>query len=160
MHKVNISEISETSRSSPSGKYRSFSREVSIALGRVPNSDSKAASHPFDLELRRVPPGAAICPLHAHSAQWEFYLVISGTGQVRDRDGLHELTPGDAVIFPPHEPHQIRNDGTEDLVLYIIADNPPGGACYYPDSDKWAVPSHPKHTILKGQEVDYFAGEE
>ena len=146
--------------SSPSGKYRSFNRYVSVTLGRVPNSDSKASSHPFDLELCRVPPGAAACLFHAHSAQWELYLVISGTGQVRDRDGLHVLTPGDAIIFPPHEPHQIHNDGREDLVFYIIADDPPGEACYYPDSDKWTVPSDPKHTILKGQEVDYYAGEE
>ncbi len=160
MRKVNISQITEKESSSPSGKYHSFGRHVSIALGRIPNSDSKASSHPFDLELCRIPSGAALCPFHAHSAQWELYLVISGTGKIRDKDGFHELTPGDAVVFPPHEPHQICNDGKDDLVFYIIADDPPGEACYYPDSDKWNVPSHGKRTILKGQEVDYFAGEE
>jgi hypothetical protein len=36
-------------------------------------------------------------------------------------------------LFGPGEPHQIINDSEKDLVFYIIADNPLGESCYYPD---------------------------
>ena len=65
-------------------------------------------------------------PYHAHSAQWEFYLVVSGKGSVRHKDGKTEVVPGDAFIFGPDEPHQLSNPGQEDLIYYVIADNPIG----------------------------------
>ena len=45
-------------------------------------------------------------------------------------------------LLRSREPHQIINDGIEELVFYIIADNPVGDSCYYPDSDKWGLPSN------------------
>ena len=71
-----------------------------------------------------------------HSAQWEFYHVISGRGIARHKDGQTSIEPGDAFLFKPGEPHQIINDGTEDLVLYVVADNPVGESCQYPASVK------------------------
>ena len=52
------------------------------------------------------------------------------------------------------------NDGDqEDLVLYVVADNPIGESCYYPDSQKWLVRS-PERRLLRGASLDYFDGEE
>ena len=34
-----------------------------------------------------VPPRAVNWPYHAHSAQWEFYMLVSGRGQVRTPAG-------------------------------------------------------------------------
>jgi hypothetical protein len=49
----------------------------------------------------------------------------------------------------------------------VIADNPRSGgaggdSCYYPDSGKWAVVKDGRleDVIVKGQETDYFDGEE
>jgi uncharacterized cupin superfamily protein len=114
------------------------------------------------LELNRVPPGKYNFPYHAHSAQWEFYLVINGKGTVRDKDGTTELVAGDAFIFGPNEPHQIHNSGSEELVYYVIADNPIGESGYYPDSGKWRVnkTSVVDRPLIKGAETDYFDGEE
>ena len=39
-----------------------------------------AGGHPFDLELGKFSPGKSGCPFHAHSAQWECYYILSGTG--------------------------------------------------------------------------------
>ena len=78
---------------------------------------------------------------------------------VRHKDGTTPIEPGDAVIFKPGEPHQIANDGTEDLVLYVVADNPIGEACYYPDSKKWSVPI-PERRLLRSDSLDYYDGEE
>lgn len=91
--------------------------------------------------------------------QWEFYHVISGRGVVRHDGGRTAIEPGDAFIFKPGEPHQLVNDTTDDLVLYVIADNPIGESCHYPDSDKWAIKS-PVYQIIRSEPLDYFDGEE
>jgi uncharacterized cupin superfamily protein len=107
----------------------------------------------------RVPPGKAAGPYHSHSAQWEFYHITSGKGQVRDQDGLTEVQPGDAFLFRPGETHQILNSGDVDLVFYIVADNPVGESCYYPDSGKWLVRS-PERRLIRSDALEYLDGEE
>ena len=54
----------------------------------------------------------------------EFYHVISGTGSVRHKDGTTAIEAGDTFIFRPDEPHQLFADSADDLVLYVVADNP------------------------------------
>jgi uncharacterized cupin superfamily protein len=115
--------------------------------------------HPFDIEILRIPPGKAAYPYHTHSAQWEFYHIISGRGVARHQDGKTSIEPGDGFIFAPNEPHQLINDGDEDLVMYVVADNPIGESGYYPDSKKWIVRC-PERAILGSNPLDYFDGEE
>ncbi len=159
MHKVNTNAIPEESWTSPKGKFTGSSREVSVALGRKPLSTDLRERHPFDVEITRIPPGATPYPYHSHSAQWEFYHVISGKGIVRDQQGTTPIETGDAFIFEPGQPHQITNNGTEDLVIYTIADNPIGETAHYPDSKKWLVRS-PERKIVRGEGLDYYEGEE
>lgn len=162
MRKVNLSEIKEEPWQSPGGKYVVSFKGISEALGREPSSLDLAKRHPFDLEWNRVSLGKPAFPYHAHSAQWELYLVVSGKGSVRHKDGTTEVVPGDAFIFGPDEPHQLSNSGQEDFIYYVIADNPIGESAYYPDSGKWKVnkSSSADRVVLKGQETDYFDGEE
>jgi len=162
MRKVNLNEIKEEAWQSPGGKYAASFKGISEALGREPASLDLAKRHPFDLEWNGVPPGKPAFPYHAHSAQWELYLVVSGNGTVRYKDGTMEVISGDAIIFGPDEPHQLINTGQEDFIYYVIADNPIGESCYYPDSGKWKVDksSAADRVVLKGKETDYFDGEE
>ena len=162
MRKVNINEIKEEAWQSPVGKYAVSFKGISEALGREPASLDLSKRHPFDLEWNRVPPGKSNFPYHAHSAQWELYLIVSGEGKVRDKDGTTEVVAGDAFIFGPDQPHQLINSGKEDLVYYVIANNPIGESSYYPDSDKWKVnkSSAMDRLLIKGRETDYFDGEE
>ena len=111
MRKVNLKEIKEDPWQSPGGKYAASFKGISEALGREPASFDLSKRHPFDLEWTRVPRGKSNFPYHAHSAQWELYLVISGKGTVRHKDGRTEVVPGDAFIFGPDEPHQMINSG-------------------------------------------------
>jgi uncharacterized cupin superfamily protein len=159
MKKINTNELAEESWSSPKGKFAGASKSVSEALGRKPKSTDLNERHPFDVEILRIPPGKIPYPYHSHSAQWEFYHVISGQGKVRDKDGTTPIVAGDAFIFPPGEAHQIINDSQGDLVLYVVADNPIGESSYYPDSDKWIVRS-PGRTILSGKALEHYDGEE
>ena len=163
MRKVNIVDIPERTWSSPKEIFGGVGKEISEALGRKPLSTDLKERHPFDVELCRIPPGKKNYPFHAHSAQWEFYYVISGRGMVRDKDALTEIVTGDAFIFPPEEPHQIINPAEArvgaDLVLFIVADNPIGESAYYPDSKKWLVRS-PERRLLRSEPLHYYDGEE
>jgi uncharacterized cupin superfamily protein len=161
MQKVNVNEIQERKRQSPSGRFGRASKDISIALGRDPESFDLRKRHPFDLALIRIPKGKALCPYHSHSAESELYLVVSGKGGIRDKEGTTMVTAGDAFFFGPGEAHQLSNAGEEDFVYYVIADNPRGDACYYPDSGKFAVMKEgTNEVIVKGTETDYFDGEE
>ena len=166
MRKVNLKDILEQERKSPKGKFGRFSKNISIALGREPESLDLSKRHPFDLALVRIPKGKSLCPYHAHAAESELYLVVSGRGSVRHKEGTTEVNPGDAFFFQPGEAHQLTNAGDEDFVYYVIADNPRSGgatgdSCYYPDSGKWAVAKEgSEEVIVKAIETDYYEGEE
>lgn len=159
MRKINLRDIPDSSWSSPKGKFNGISKEVSVALGRKPMSTDLNERHPFDVEVTRIGPGQTPCPYHSHSAQWEYYQVIAGKGSVRHADGIDPIETGDAFIFGPGEPHQLINNGTEDLVILVVADNPLGESCHYPDSDKWLVRS-PERQLIRSVKIDYYDGEE
>ncbi len=159
MLKVNTNELEELTWKSPGGRYGGAGKQISEALGREPDSTDLMKRHPFDVEILRIEPGLAPYSYHSHSAQWEFYHIISGRGVVRHADGTTPVVAGDAFIFKPGEPHQLSNDGTEDLVAYVVADNPLGESAYMPDSNKWIVRS-PESRIIRSEPIDYYDGEE
>ena len=160
MQKVNVENVSGVERKSPKGKFLSIRKNISEALGREPDSLDLPKRHPFDIALVRIPPGAALCPYHLHSSQWEMYVVVSGRGDVRDESGTTQVQAGDAFLFQPGEAHGIANSGQEDFVYYVVADNPSGESCYYPDSKKWSVVGAKGRVIIRGEEASYFDGEE
>jgi len=159
MLKVNTKDIEELTWSSPKGKFVGAGKQVSEALGRKPRSTDLNERHPFDIEILRIPPGKTPYSYHSHSAQWEFYHVISGQGSVRHKDGTTAIFTGDAFLFKPNEPHQIINDHSDDLILYVVADNPIGEHSYEPDSNKWSV-SIPVPKRIRSEALDYYDGEE
>jgi len=159
MQKVNTNNLQELTWSSPQGTFAGAGKQVSEALGRDPASTDLRKRHPFDIEILRIPSGKAAYPYHSHSAQWEFYHVISGTGVVRHADGKTPIESGDAFLFQPGEAHQLTNTGSADMVVYVVADNPIGESSYFPDSDKWIVRS-PERRIISSEPIDYYEGEE
>ena len=159
MNIVSIPALPETEARSPAGKNHSNAKDISLALGGVRDTGTWAGGHPFDLQQRRVPPGASVCPLHAHAQQFELFVVLAGTATVRTGDGTRTtVRTGDAFVQPPGTAHQITNTGTEDFIFFVIADNLPTDSTYYPDSDKWQIKPHRK--LFRMTEVDYFDGEE
>ena len=105
MKKINTKDVAEIARVSPKGKFGRVRKPISEALGRKPESMDLMERQPFDVEICRVPPGKHAFPYHSHSAQWEFYHVISGKGVVRHKDGTTAVETGDAFIFGPGEAH-------------------------------------------------------
>lgn len=155
---VHIPSLPEEMQRSPSGKFHSHYRNISVTLGGIRNAGTWAGGHPFDLQWRRVPPGAAVCPFHSHAAQWELFIVQSGSGTVRAGRETSAIKTGEVFIHPPGEPHQLINPGPSDLEVLIIANNPALDAFFYPDSEKWGL--RPPGKYFRPNEVPYYDGEE
>ncbi|MEO7413965.1 MAG: cupin domain-containing protein [Opitutaceae bacterium] len=158
MKKIRIADLPWEESKSPTGKYQSSFQNVSLALGGKRDVGTWGGGHPFDLQVRRVPPGAAVCPQHAHTVQWELFVVLSGTATIRADHETHTVQAGEAFVQPPGVAHQIINSGTEDFVFHVIADNSPADSTYYPNSNKWQM--KPQRKLFRMTEVDYFDGEE
>jgi mannose-6-phosphate isomerase-like protein (cupin superfamily) len=73
---------------------------------------------------------------HADHVQEEVFVVLSGTltmllGEPPERV---DLSPESVVAVEPHTPLQIRNEGDEELVLFIYGAPPEqGGADFFDD---------------------------
>jgi len=158
MNKINVREIPEVEAGSPHGKYKLFRKNLSVALGGSKDKGTWGGGHPFDVELIRIAPGAKNFPLHQHSAQWEFYLIISGSGEVTDGGATKPIAAGDALMFPPEAAHEFTNTGAEDLVYYIIADNPQADICFYPRTNTWAI--KPPRKLFTMTEAEYYQPED
>lgn len=158
MPHVHIPDLSWEEQHSPARRFHSFCKNISVALGGIRNGGTWCGGHPFDLQLRRIPAGAAVCPFHSHFAQWELFFVQAGAGRVRAGTETHDVRAGDVFFHPPGEPHQLANPGPGDLEVLIVADNPELDAFHYPDSNKWGL--RPLGEYFRIEKVGYFDGEE
>ena len=154
MKKGSINSLTAQERKSPGGKYHLFRKNLSEAIGGKKDTGAWGGGHPFDVEWYRLPPGAVNFPHHAHAAQWEMYLFVSGSGQVRGPEETCEVTEGDFLMFPPNEAHSVINTGKEDLVFYVIADQPRADVISYPDTGKWVV--KPPLRCFRMEDADYY----
>ena len=57
--------------------------------------------------------------LHAHVSSDKVYYVLSGTGRFTVGDEEQDLPEGHAVIARAAEPHGVRNDTGENLILLV-----------------------------------------
>lgn len=139
MNTVELDSLPWVEQSSPKGRFHHFRRNLSLALGGLRDVGEWGGGHPFDVEQFRIPSGATNFPLHSHSAQWEFYLIMSGKGTVRTGDRSVEVSQGSTFICKPGEAHQIINTVAEDLLYLVIAVHPRADVFHYPDSGKWGI---------------------
>ena len=152
MKKISLNAIRWVEQKSPKGRYHKFRRSVARGGSKFPDRP------PFEIELVRLPPRAKNFPFHTHTTEWEFYLIVSGSGTMRVNQKKVKLVPGDCVMCPPGDPHQIINTSKRDLFYYVIANNSPTDVWHYPDSNKWGSRAIGKFFRL--HEVSYFDGEE
>lgn len=117
--------------------------------------------------LTVLPPGKAQCPFHAHRAEEEMFLILSGTGELRYGTARYPLRPLDVIACPtggPETAHQILNTGTEDLSYLALSTMRPAEICEYPDSRKIGIfaESEPRlrHIVREESGVDYYDREE
>ena len=151
MNHVSRNDITWESWRSPKGAFDAADLDYADRM------QASASGHPFDMTVIRIPLGKRPWPYHSHANQWEFYYVMEGEGEMRLEEGPVPIHPGDAMMCPPGEAHQLDNTGESDLVVQIIADSPSVDVCHYPDSGKWAAAGR----LFRMQETaGYYDGEE
>jgi mannose-6-phosphate isomerase-like protein (cupin superfamily) len=85
----------------------------------------------------RYPPGTKGVR-HLEKVQEEVFVVVRGrlTLVLGEPPEPNELGPGDVAVVPPGTPLQIRNDGDDELLLFIAGAPPEREqAEYLPDAD-------------------------
>ena len=84
----------------------------------------QAGARELGASLFEVPAGAATFPLHAHFANEELLIVLSGRPTLTGRDGdSRELEPGEVVAFPAGRAgaHRLDNETGEPLRILIVS---------------------------------------
>jgi mannose-6-phosphate isomerase-like protein (cupin superfamily) len=66
-----------------------------------------------------LPPGASI-GYHRHDSETEYYVILSGTGEVDDNGTPRQVKAGDSIITGNGASHSIKNTGTVPLVFHAI----------------------------------------
>ena len=83
----------------------------------------------------RYPPGTR-GKRHAEHIQEEVFIVLEGSAAIDlgDPPERHELPRGSVCAVQPGTPLQLRNDGEDDVLFFIVGAPPEeGGADYLPD---------------------------
>lgn len=84
----------------------------------------QAGSRELGASLFEVPPGAATFPLHAHYANEELVIVLSGRPTLTGLDGDgRELQPGEVVACPAGRvgAHRLDNQTDEPVRVLIVS---------------------------------------
>jgi uncharacterized cupin superfamily protein len=94
--------------------------------------------------LHVVPAGKKAFPRHAHHANEEMFLVLSGAGNYRVGDETYAIREGDVIAAPASngdKAHQIVNTRQAELRYLAFSTRNDPDVVEYPDSGKFAVAS-------------------
>ncbi len=90
-----------------------------ILTTRVAHADSVQGACNF-IDYTIMPPGSTI-GLHAHrDNEEEYYLILSGSGQMRCGDDTFEVTAGELIRNPPGGRHGLENTSDVPLTLFVF----------------------------------------
>jgi uncharacterized cupin superfamily protein len=118
---------------------------------------AQAGGERLGASLYELPPGQASFPYHAHFANEEMLVVISGQPSLRTEGGWRELGPGEIVAFPRgrHGAHQVANRGEEPARVLVISEMNAPEVSLYPDANKVLAGTRPPGGA--GDAEDIFA---
>ncbi len=117
-----IGDLNRQEVGAPTSGLLTFSHDYNFAdggpveAGRIPYPADAPA--PFEVARWSVSPGTTN-DLDVHLSR-EIWLVVAGTGEVTWADCATRLKAGDAIAFDSRVPHQVVNDGDEDLTVFSV----------------------------------------
>jgi quercetin dioxygenase-like cupin family protein len=88
------------------------------ALGILRATAAQTEGRFAAFELR--PPKGFGAPLHSHSGDYEFFIVLSGEFRLRYGDNVIEATPGSLVYTPPGVGHSFTADSNDARILLFF----------------------------------------
>ena len=83
-------------------------KQVFLANGEVPQITQFA---------RSVFRPGQVSPGHSHADMWEVFVVTAGDLTVEVDGQTHTLESGSTITLTPHERHELRNEGPDELHL-------------------------------------------
>jgi uncharacterized cupin superfamily protein len=133
---------------------------------------AQAGSERLGASLYELPPGQASFPYHAHFANEEMLIVVSGRPSLRTEDGWRKLETGEIVAFRRgrEDAHQVANRSAEPVRILMVSEMNAPEVSYYPDSHKVLAGTRPPggasgvddifETFELADAVEYWEGEE
>lgn len=116
----------------------------------------------FGVHDQTLWPGATTGERHWHSAEDEFLYVLEGRVTLEDDEGLHDLSPCDAVAWPHGRPnaHRMLNRSDAPCRYLILGSRCRGDVCTYPETGRrqinadttWRIEAA-DGTVLKGGDL-------
>lgn len=105
----------------------------------------QAGAHELGASVFEVAPGCSTFPLHAHHANEEILVVLSGRPTLRTIEGERELTQGELVCFRTGREgaHRIDNRTEEPLRVLIVSTMTGPEVVEHIDSEKVYARSYP-----------------
>lgn len=91
----------------------SGSRKVYASLDHVKGSNLEAMTHGW------LPAGKTF-DWHHHDGVEEIMVVLKGSGEVYDEDGIYEYSVGDVFIFPADVEHKIHNPTSDEHEMIFV----------------------------------------
>jgi len=130
----------------------------------------QAGAEKLGASLYEIPPGQSTFPYHAHSANEELLVVLSGRPHLRTPAGWRELQEGEVVSFPVggEGAHQVQNRSSDDVRVLVVSTMIAPEVNLYPDSGKLMAATRAPGAAGEGfqesyrreQATDYWEGEE
>lgn len=100
-------------------KIQAHGGEGLIRFARIVDRNGVAGSCNF-IDLAELPPGSSV-GTHTHAgSEEEFYLVLSGSGQMTRNGEVFPVGAGDLIRNPPGGTHSLRNTGSEPLRIFVF----------------------------------------
>jgi uncharacterized cupin superfamily protein len=132
---------------------------------------AQAGGERLGASLYELPTGQASFPYHAHFANEEMLIVVSGRPSLRTEAGWRELEPGEIVAFRRgrEDAHQVANRSSKPVRVLMVSEMNAPEVSYYPDSDKILAGTRPPggsssdddifETFERADAVEYWEGE-
>jgi uncharacterized cupin superfamily protein len=123
--------------------------------------------------LYEIPPGKVSWPFHYHIANEELFYILEGEGELRTKEQVLKVKPGDFLRFPTGENgvHQLKNTSSDKPLKYLdIGTTHHPDLVFMPDSNKVGLfgggapcQNNKNRSIWKyfslNSEIDYLEGE-
>ena len=140
--------------------YTAFPADPAPFNGSYADAGQLLGAERLGYSVAVLRPGEAFCPLHWHTREEEFFVVLRGTPTLRTPAGMFPLRPHDIIAFrcEPAGAHRLDNGAAEDAVVLMVANSDGGDVCYYPDSRKFVVEATGT-LVRETPQLDYFDGE-
>jgi mannose-6-phosphate isomerase-like protein (cupin superfamily) len=98
---------------------RAHGGEGLIRFARVVERTGLAGACNF-IDLAELPPGTSVGS-HTHAgSEEEFYLILTGTGEMTRNGEVFQVQAGDLIRNPPGGTHALRNTGSEALKIFVF----------------------------------------